>query len=156
MKRILLNLLKLCFSTSVTLVALSMFCMIYNYTGCHIKNNDGATDYKWGSYQYCATMKEGFSWLQFDYNGYNNVNNLSFEESPVDILLMGSSHMEAMQVSKKKNAGYLLNEYLPEYRTYNIGVSGHDIYTCVQNLEAACGVYDPQKYVILETSVLYR
>lgn len=40
---------------------------------------------------------------------------------------------------------------MPEYRTYNIGMSSHRIYTCIQNLSAAVQEYKPSDYVIIET-----
>lgn len=132
--------------TSVTL--LSVFCLVYLRTGIHIKNETGATDYKWESNQRKASMVEGFTWLAMDKNGFNN----SFPvKENIDILLMGSSHMEALNVSTEKNTGYLLNEMMPELYTYNIGISGHSIYTCANNLKAATDYYHPQYYTIIET-----
>lgn len=134
----------------ISVIILSLFCLIYSNTGVHISNETGATDYKWETYQFKSTMSEGWSWFRFDSEGFNN----SFDIAPderIDILLMGSSHMEAVNVSKNANAGYLLNEYLPDMRTYNIGISGHDIYRCAGNLESAVKYYDPSKYVVIET-----
>lgn len=68
-----------------------------------------------------SNMKEGFSWIKTDANGYNNA---SIPEN-VDILLMGSSHMEAVQVSQSENTAALLNTMLPGMKTYNTGISGH-------------------------------
>ena len=64
---------------------------------------------------------------------------------------MGSSHMEALNVPDTKNTGYLLNELLPEFYTYNIGTSGHTIYRCANNLSAAVECYCPQDYTVIET-----
>lgn len=112
-------------------------------------NSNGATDYTWESGQFMSTMKEGFSWLRFDSNGFNNTyKEKSFED--IDILLMGSSHMEGVNVGSSQNTGYLLNALLDE-TTYNIGISGHTIYTCIKNIENAVAVYNPSEYVIIET-----
>ena len=100
----------------------------------------------WEPGQYKATMKEGFAWLKMDQNGYNNV--YDYSDSP-DILLVGSSHMEAYQVASDENTGYLLNELLPDYHTYNIGMSGHTIYRCMDNLIEAIQAHSPQKYVVM-------
>jgi hypothetical protein len=93
-------------------------------------------------------MSEGFSHLKMDENGFNN----TYEPvgDNVDILLVGSSHMDAANVGARENTGYLLNMKLPEY-TYNIGMSAHQICTCVKNMEAAVATYEPTEYVILET-----
>lgn len=59
--------------------------------------------------------------------------------------------MEAVNVGRAENAGALLNTLIPEYKTYNIGISGHTIYHCVNNLEDALSYYQPTKYVVIET-----
>lgn len=129
-----------------SIAILSLFCVIYSYDGIHISSDTGATDYVWEPGQYKATMKEGFAWLKMDQNGYNNV--YDYSDSP-DILLVGSSHMEAYQVASDENTGYLLNELLPDYHTYNIGMSGHTIYRCMDNLIEAIQAHSPQKYVVM-------
>lgn len=142
------NCIKVCVAAIISLGILSVFCMVYSNSGIHIQNDTGATDYKWESNQYKASMTEGFAWMTMDENGFNNAYP---QKGDVDILLMGSSHMEAVNVQSNKNAGYLLNEYLPSLYTYNIGTSGHTIYVCANNLRAAVDTYEPQGYVIIET-----
>ena len=58
--------------------------------------------------------------------------------------------MEAVNIASNKNAGYLLNELLPQY-TYNIGMSGHTIYNCVNNIKDAAAAY-PSDWIVLETA----
>lgn len=62
--------------------------------------------------------------------------------------------MEAMNIPQDKNVASLLNCTLSDWTTYNIGMSGHTIYTCVQNLKNAMDCYQPGEYVILETSTI--
>lgn len=138
---------KVILSGIVSLVILSIFCFFYSYTGIHSENPSGATDYKWSSRQIKSTMTEGYSWIRMDENGYNSSYILS--EAGVENLLMGSSHMEAVNVAQTKNSGYLLNQLLPG-NTYNIGISGHTIYRCVKNLDAAVEEYHPTN-IIIET-----
>jgi len=147
---ILKRLLYIMFSIIITTLILSLFCLIYNYTGIHINNASNATDYVWEPYQYKGTMVEGYAWLKMDKNGFNNYNS---NYNNIDILLMGSSHMEALQVAKNENTGYLLKKSL-SYELYNIGMSGHQIYHTVDNLPYALDLYMPTKYVLLETSTL--
>lgn len=59
--------------------------------------------------------------------------------------------MQADQVAADKNVGYLLNEQLPDWYTYNIGMNGHTLPICLDNLKEALEEYAPQKYVIIET-----
>ena len=131
----------------VALVILSLFTVLYCNSGIHITNQSGATDYKWESNQLKTTMTEGFSWFRMDVNGFNNAYPPSKE---INNLLMGSSHMEAIEISPLDNTGYLLNEMIPGY-TYNIGISGHQIYNCVRNMSDAITEYAPDQFVIIET-----
>lgn len=126
---------------------LSLFVCVYHYEGIHINNVGMGTDYRWEPQQIKSQMTEGFAWFRMDENGFNNQ---SVPEQ-VDILLMGSSHMEACEVAQEKNLGSILNVELPQYQTYNIGIGGHTIYRCVDNIEEALVEYAPSKYIIMET-----
>ncbi|MGN0443399.1 MAG: hypothetical protein ACI4F5_02130 [Acutalibacteraceae bacterium] len=147
-KAFLYQFMKICFAGLSSVVILSLFVVIYRYEGIHIRNLDGSTDYKWEPGQLKTQMVEGFSFLRMDSFGFNNAE--SVDTTP-DILLMGSSHMEALELMQKENTSYLLNEKLEELSTYNIGISGHTIYRCVDNFENAVKTYNPGKYVIIET-----
>lgn len=151
MKKVSIQILKLILSGCISLALLSLFCYFYNYTGRHVINEDGSTDYKWEANQYFSNMKEGFAWFRFDADGFNNPSDAAFTGEPVDILLLGSSHMEAVQIPKDQNTAALLGTYFPEKHVYNLGVSSHTIFSCVQNLPAAVEKYKPTSYVILET-----
>lgn len=131
----------------IGIVVTSLFVLIYNYTGTHIKNDSGATDYKWEPNQYQATMVEGNAWIHLDDDGFNNLS----KPTQIDVLLMGASHMEAAMISQNKNVGYLLDSNLEGLHTYNIGMSGHEILTCLNNVEAAIETYHPKKYIIIQT-----
>ncbi|MCI9098502.1 MAG: hypothetical protein HFH58_01255 [Lachnospiraceae bacterium] len=130
----------------LAIVILSLFSYGYSYSGVHIASETGVTDYKWEANQRKAAMTEGFAWIRMDRNGYNNTYT---EVDKVNVLLMGSSHMEAVNVASDKNTGYLLNKLLPGY-TYNIGISGHTIYNCINNLQNAVTEYSPN-WIVIET-----
>ena len=134
----------------VSLIILTAITTVYSHSGVHVTNGTGATDYKWESHQFRSNMAEGFSWLWMNGDGFNNSFEIADSES-VDVLLMGSSHMEAVNVAKNRNVGFLLNESFAELTTYNIGISGHTIYQCVNNLPNAISYYNPEKYIIIET-----
>ncbi len=146
-KKIMLLLLSFFFS----IIILSVFLLVYNFSGVHVKNDQYTTDYKWESYQLKTTMSEGFSWLKMDSNGFNNTSN---DDCNIALLLMGSSHMEAVNIPEDENTGFLLNKQLNNLKTYNIGVSGHDIYVCAKNINNAIKEYKPSKYVVVETSTV--
>lgn len=147
MRRYILFIGKITSAGLVAILILSIFSCVISFSGIHIQSSTGATDYVWEANQWKATMFEGFAWMHMDDNGYNNTH----DEEPVDILLMGSSHMEAVNVAQNENVAALLNEMASNYFTYNIGISGHTIYNCVNNMNAAVKEYAPTKYVILET-----
>lgn len=133
----------------MALAVLSVISVFYNYTGVHVASETGATDYRWESGQWRATMTEGFAWTRIDQNGYNNA--AQPDKGPVDILLMGSSHMEALNVGPTESTAYHLNELLVDFDIYNIGISGHTIYHCVNNLDSAIRTFEPSKYIVIET-----
>lgn len=134
----------------VSLTILSVIVCFIAYSGVHVNNESEATDYKWEQNQYKSTIFEGFAWLRFDNEGFNNAVD---RQENIDILLMGSSHMEACNVASDENVGYLLNKELPNY-TYNIGTSGHTLYSCIHNLESVLSFYQPRKYVVIETATI--
>ena len=131
----------------ISLGILSLFVLVYDYSGIHISNPSGATDYKWNPYQFKTTMSEGFSWLRLDEDGFNNRS----VPGTVDVLIMGSSHMEAINVPRNGNTAACLSKLLQEWSIYNIGISGHQIYQCARNMKAAVETYSPDRYVVVET-----
>ncbi len=145
--------IKLGISGIISIVILSAVAFMYNYTGVHTRSVSCATDYVYSPGAYLSTMAEGMAWLHMDQNGYNNA--YVSNEAEIDILLMGSSHMEAVNIGSKDNAGYILNERLPNYYVYNIGISGHDFYRCAKNLQAALSEYKPTSWVVIETSEVH-
>ena len=102
----------------------------------------------WYPNQFCSNMEEGFAWFNFDKNGFNN--SYPIKKDKIDILLVGSSHLEAIQMKTNENIGYLLNNLLPNYYFYNIGMSGHFLPTNVNNLSRAYNYYKPTKAIIIE------
>jgi hypothetical protein len=118
----------------VAVVILSLFTLIYSYSGTHVDNTSGATDYRWMAGQYKSNMVEGFTWTKADANGFNNTYPNHYWGN--GILLMGSSHMEAFNVPQDKNTANVLNSLLENNNSnmhvYNIGMSGHTIYRCAK------------------------
>ena len=135
----------------IALLLGSFVVLVYKYCGTHIANETGATDYKWLPNQYMANAAEGINYMFMDSNGFNN---LSSETSKIEILLMGGSHMEAIQIPTEQNTASRLNNLLPDCYTYNIGMSAHQFINCLGNVKAALQEYKPKKYVIIHTSDL--
>lgn len=147
-KKMFIWITKVVIAGTCAVIVLSIFCIVYSYDGIHITNTAGSTDYVWEEKQLKSNMKEGFAWLKMDSHGFNNMND--YYKEP-DILLIGSSNVEALQVDSDENIGALLNRMMPEYKTYNIGMSGHTIYRCVDNLDHALQTHNPQKYIVMVT-----
>lgn len=131
---------------------LSVLLCFYDMLPVHIANQKGNTDYVFEANARWVKATEGISWGKFDANGYNNV---TVVENP-DILVLGSSHMEAVNVMQKENTAYLLGEKLKDnYTIYNMGVSGHNFFKVCQYLPANLELYEKTpKAVIVETSTV--
>lgn len=132
----------------VSIIVLSLVVFLYYHTGIRIENQTGATDYHREANTVLSTMQEGMAWNITDQDGFNNK---SVIKKP-NILLMGSSHMEATQVKRSENTTSLLCDLLQGDEVYNIGTSGHTIYRCVDNFSSAVDYYNPSDYVIIETN----
>ena len=153
MKKIKAWLLKAVISGSIAFLGLTAFCFVYFNTPVHQETVDGATDYSWEYNKFYSKATEGFAFGRTNNEGYLNRFDYTGNEE-VDILVMGSSHMEAYQVSLHESTAARLGELLSDDVVYNIGVSGHNFLVCADNLAAAIAKYKPRKYVILETSSL--
>lgn len=84
-----------------------------------------------------------------DGNGFNNA---AMETKHINVIFMGSSHMEAMNVNTNQNVCSLFRNRMSDMNCYNIGISGHSIYSCINNIHAVAQTYNPDKYVIIETA----
>lgn len=135
-------------------IILNLICMLYCNYAIHSPSSTGSTDYIWEKNKFYSRGTEGFAWGVTDSNGFNNLQ--TFEKGDIDVLVMGSSHMEAFNVSQHKNTVALLNNKLRDanvdMKAYNIGVSGHVLARCLNNAEKAIDEFAPKKYLIIETS----
>ena len=145
--RIITRTLKMMTSLVLAFSLLSVSSLFYKQTSPHVSPFANETYFRWEAGSFTSTMEEGFAWNKMDQNGFNNLQ--CFDS--IDILIMGSSHMEAVQISTEDNIASKLNELLP-FNTYSIGVSSHSFIHCVNNMKSAIEVFKPGKYVILETS----
>ncbi len=153
-KRIQLFSIKIIFAMIIAFVILNLICMLYYNCAIHSRSETGSTDYVWEKNKFYSRGTEGFACGTTDTNGFNNLK--TFDKGDIDILVMGSSHMEAFNVSQDKNAVAILNEKNCEANSgmnaYNIGVSGHVLVRCLNNAVNAINEFAPQKYLVIETS----
>lgn len=144
----LLALLKILLAGITAVAILCGIFALYYTLPVHIANPNGNTDYVWPANSRWAKMTEGLSWGRFDANGYNN---LQIVENP-DILILGSSHMEATNVLPTENLGYLLGKS-GEYAVYNMGISGHNLIKVCKYLPVTLTLYEEQpEFIIIETA----
>ena len=155
MKKSLIWLAKAAIAGVLALTALCLFCCLYANVPVHYANETGATEYYWEPHRFYSGMTEGFGHGRVNNEGFNNL----LDHSPgdgVDILLMGSSHMDAHNVMQDENAAAVLNRlFRGEKYTYNIGMAGHSFTYSVKHLDAALNTYEPAEYVLLENYTLY-
>ena len=134
------------------LTALAILCVLmlgYYYIPLRENNSKQNTDYVWAKITPWVSLTEGVSFGVTDAAGFINKDVV---ENP-DILFLGSSHTESMNVLQNENMCALLNDKFDgKYSAYNMGISGHTIYKVVQYLNATLNIYPKvPKYVIIET-----
>lgn len=135
----------------IALIILTLFSLVYYNVPIRYRCEDGVTDCIRQPNMFYSRATEGFAWGKTNNEGYNNM--FDYEENmQVDVLIMGSSNMEAYQVPMEKSVSSRLNTLLKDDTVYNIGMDGHSFIVCVNNLEAAINKYRPSKYVIIETT----
>ena len=129
---------------------LNAFCLLYYNVPVHADGANGATDHKWEANAFYSRGTEGFAWGKTNNDGYANLFDYRSGDR-IDILIMGSSEMEAFAVAMEESTASRLNALLPDDTVYNIGVSAHNLLICADNLAAAIQTYQPRKYVVIET-----
>ena len=145
--------IKTLFRTVLTgLTALAILCVLmlgYYFIPLRENNSKQNTDYVWAKNTPWVSLTEGVSFGMTDADGFINKDVV---ENP-DILFLGSSHTESMNVLQSENMCALLNDKFDgKYTAYNMGISGHTIYKVVQYLNATLNIYqNAPKYVIIET-----
>lgn len=149
-KKILSWLIKVIISGLLALLILTGFCYFYFNVPVHYACADGATDYYWEPSVFYSRATEGIAYGHTNNEGYQNTYDYTVG-MPIDVLILGSSHMEAFEVCQNESAACLLNEKLKERMVYNLGTAGHSFLTCVSNLDAAVSKYHPDAYIVIET-----
>ena len=138
----------------IALLALNAFSLLYYNVPVHYTNPDGSTEYKWETSTFYSKGTEGFAWGVTNNDGFNNLRDYTPGER-IDILLMGSSHMEGFNIAQDENTAAVMNTLFDgEKYTYNIGTAGHTMLYCAKHLAAALDTYKPGEYVVIETNTV--
>lgn len=135
----------------IAFVILTLFGFFYYNEPVASANKDGSTDYRREANVLYFYATEGFGQGKTNNDGFSNMFDYD-DEMKIDILIMGSSHMEAYQVDMRQSTASRLNALLDNKTVYNIGFSGHKFLTCASNLKAALKTYRPTNYVVIVTS----
>ena len=132
---------------------LCLGCLLYFNTPVHYTNPDGATEYKYESGVFFRGT-EGYWYGRVNNDGFNNARDYTPKEK-IDVLLMGSSHMEGFCVPQKNTAAAVLNRLFDgEKYAYSIGMAGHTFLYCAKHLDRALEVYAPGDWVVIELATL--
>ena len=142
-------------AVALALALLNAFCWWY-FDQPPLQTNAGrATDVIRAPGARKSQYREGESGAQrMDENGYNNPADAAADG--IDILFMGSSHLEGACVAPGENAAAQLEKALRDAgrtdRVYNLGMSAHSLPRNAGNLGRALAEYQPKRYVIIETA----
>ena len=157
MKRFLAYLFKCGIAGVIAIVLLSLFSLVYYNPPIATEQPDSATNYKFVSNKNWAFMLEGMGFGKTDNLGYNNA--YYTDCSNPDIVFVGSSHLEALQVSQDANCVYLLNQMFDNdeqddnnFKCINLGVSGHAFEVSACNFKYVVDKFPNSKYIFIETS----
>lgn len=127
--------------------------MLFNYGYDRLPDNvpdaDSVTLMSYVGHSYYRRGNEGFAWGIKNNEGYNNLYDYERGMS-IDVLVMGSSHMEALNVAMNESMPAVLGE-MSGLRVYNVGFSGYLFNSCVKTVQKAAEKYCPSKYLIMET-----
>ncbi|GHV91663.1 hypothetical protein AGMMS50268_21660 [Spirochaetia bacterium] len=144
------NLGKIITAGIIAVLILSIPCLVYFNFPITIPTKGCATEMVYKKHSNYNGAIEGFGYGRINNEGFTNIED--YNEQPVDILLMGSSHMEGFQVPQDKTTASLLNKlFFGKEYVYNIGIGGHSFHVVADNFESAIKRYTPEKYVIIET-----
>lgn len=149
------NIIKIFCAASISFILLNIFCLIYYNVPVHYNNPDGSTDYYWDHKYFYARATEGIGYGKTNNEGL--MNEYDYEQGMnIDVLVMGSSHIENQYIPMKNNVVSLLNDMDNKNTYYNLGVSGHNFRTCVSNLSSALSKYEPECVVIETDTIMFE
>ena len=157
MRKYLGYLLKVCISGVLAIIILSLFSLVYFNRPMVTPQDNKYTNFTYRSNRYWSDMTEGWGFGNTNSLGYIDTD-YSVPENP-DIIFLGSSHTEALQVPAAQNFVSLTERLLEadatslnNYSCLNLGVSGHTFATQISNLPYIAENFDGMKYVVIETS----
>lgn len=148
---------KIIISGIFAIIILDCFGLFYYNCPIHDDTYDGnynrVTETRYEKNFLYTFATEGYGYGRVNNEGY--LNSFDYNSSDqIDVLMIGSSQMEALQVGMQDSMSSILNNKLGGNVVYNLGISGSDFITCAGNMQAAVKKYKPNKFVVFETPVL--
>ena len=157
MKKFAAYLFKCIIAGVISLVLLSFFSLVYYNPPIATEQPDSVTNYRFVPNKNWSFMLEGVGFGKTDNLGYNNA--YYNECLDPDIVFIGSSHLEALQVPQDSNCVYILNKMFDEdkeednnFKCINLGVSGHSFEVLACNFKYVADKFPDAKYILIETS----
>lgn len=135
-------------SLIASFIVLNLFCVFYYNVPVHMDCEDGSTDYVWESNKYYIQMNEGIGYGKTNNEGYMDRDDYRGEK--VNVLILGTSHLQGLSVPLNDNVSSLLQEMLQE-NVYNLAIAGHNLKVIISNLKDALEKYHPDT-VVMETN----
>ena len=148
--KFLVNSLKVIVSGILALIVLSIGCFFYYKLLSLHTDQDNVTDCRYDANAFYSLGTEGFACGHTNNEGYVNVGNYT-PGMNIEVLIMGSSHMEALNVMQKNSSASILDSKYG-MRVYNIAISGQNFATCASSLKAAVKKYKPSRFVVIEVA----
>lgn len=129
-------------------------CAFYFNVPVRVSNPDGTTEYRYEPNRRYFRGTEGFGTGRTNNEGFNNLRDYKHGDT-INILLMGSSHMEGFCVPQADSAAAVLNRLFGgEKYVYNIGMAAHTFPYCAEHLDRALAVYAPTDAAVIELAKL--
>ena len=129
-------------------------CAFYFNVPVRVSNPDETTEYRYEPNRRYFRGTEGFGSGRTNNEGFNNLRDYKHGDT-INILLMGSSHMEGFCVPQADSAAAVLNRLFGgEKYVYNIGMAAHTFPYCAEHLDRALAVYAPTDAVVIELAKL--
>jgi len=115
----------------------------------HYTDTDGVTDFKNEADVFYSQWREGFGHGRTNNEGYVNLTDYT-PGMNIEILITGTSHMEAHNVNQEDSAASLLGSAYG-MKVYNAAVSGQSFASLAAGLKAGVKKYKPSKFAVIET-----
>ncbi len=129
-------------------------CAFYFNVPVRVSSPDDTTEYRYEPNRRYFRGTEGFGTGRINNEGFNNLRDYK-QGDEINVLLLGSSHMEGFCVPQADSAAAVLNRLFDgEKYVYNIGMAAHTFPYCAEHLERALSVYAPTDAVVIELAKL--